>query len=124
VEVFCHGNADVRVEDVAGVAVVAEDEIGGDGPMRNADAGAGGPGEIERGGDLSEEGLGEAVAGEDELAGDLEAAAGDGRAWVERVEMGSFGMGLEERREMQRHGVRVCRREGRGKREEGEGKRD
>jgi hypothetical protein len=57
----------------------AQAEVGGDGAVRHADERARGPGEVERGGDLAEEGLREGCAGEKIAAGDLKAAAGDGR---------------------------------------------
>jgi hypothetical protein len=97
VEVFDHGDGDVGVEGIAGEAVAAEGEIGGDGAGGNADEGAGGTGEVEVGGDFAEEGLGECgvgggiLGGEEVGAEDLEAAAGDGGFGVEAIEVRGVG---------------------------------
>jgi hypothetical protein len=108
VEVFDHGDADVCVEGVAGEAVAAEAEVGRDGAGGDADNGASGAGEVEVRGDLAEEGLGDlgAVVGREEVgAEDFEAAAGDGGARVEAVEMRDVGAGWVEQRHVL---ARVC----------------
>jgi hypothetical protein len=99
VEVFDHGNADVGVEGIAGVAVAAEDEVRRDGAGGNADERAGGASEIEVGGSFAEEGLrmlGAVVGVEDVRADDLKAAAGNGGGGEEAVEVGSVGTGCVE----------------------------
>jgi len=98
-----HGDADLGVEGIAGVAVAVEDEVGGDGTGGDADEGSAGAGEVEVGGDFAEEGfgiLGTVVGVEDVGADDFEAAAGDGGAGEEAFEVRGVGAGWVEERHL------------------------
>jgi hypothetical protein len=98
VEVFDHRDADVGVEGVGGVAVVAEDEVRRDSTGGDADEGAGGAGEVERGWSVPEGGGGEVggVGGEEVGAVDLKGGAGEGGRWVQGFEVREVGAGWVE----------------------------
>ena len=101
VELVGHGDGDVGVEHVGDGAVGAEGEIAGDGAFGDADERAIGAHEVEVGGGVAEAGGAgswaklRAVVGDGQQvrAEDFEAAAGDGGAWREAIEVRSLSGG-------------------------------